>query len=573
MTTKVFEIGSFFSLKINKITKFINDLNIYNLSLLISVLILIAHPAMTEHIEFALAANQQIHVSKFNYNFMVRMLDLSSQISFFQFLLNLNLNPNFTQILVSFVATLIPVFATLSIFKLIDFKGKYSNTALLALLCAVFYFLSNPINAAYYPWSPRIGFFEFGNQGMWLCIASLILLILNRRLGFFLSGILFSWHIVWFLPILLYLLINLHKIEKKNYLYLATGLMISFFFVKYGKSNLGSFISFSSSDWNQINFSHFEFHFKKITDSIWSQHNPKIFANKINYYYLLAVSIPILSLNYLNLPKQLIKFCNLLFLTTFFLIFYLEFARHYPLPFSDIIFRAIPNRFFNLIMAIYLYYLFFYCLNFNKNIKINNYFLLFVFVAPIFLYLKFYNILRLALFILSYKYLKRNIKYLDLFLITIFLVLIAIKHYKSTDYNIFSFLHPNKLEKFLSENGRGQGYILSQGIQSYKGLNVTAVAMSEYFSPTPPLFINNKSIDLFCYETSYFDNAKFQYYWDVDKCFMSRSKKEWDYISNQIGVNYVIVSNKVSLDLILVLDYGGLRIYRIVDDNLLNTLS
>lgn len=563
MRKKLFGNTIILSNVINKVDKFINGLNVYNLSLLFSLFVLFAHPAMTEHVEFALAANHDIHVSAFNYDFVMRMLDQSSQVSFVQFLLDLGINSSFTQILVSFLVTFIPVLSILLMFKLMDSRNDYSNTALLTFFCVIFY-LVNPINVALYPWSPSIGFFEFGNQGMWLCIGSLILLVLNKKLGFLLSGVLFSWHMVWFIPILLYLGINFKQIQKKNYIYFFIGLIFSFIFLQYGKNSLESFTSLPVSDYPQINFSHLNFKFKKISDSFWSRHNPLIFGNSINFLYLIGIVIPIISLNYLKLPKQLLNFCNLLFVITLFLIFYIEIARQYPLPFSDVLFRAIVNRFFNLIIVIYIYYIFFYFLNLNINKKKIKEYLhhAFLLISTLFFF-KFTKILRFALFIFLYKHFSRKIKYFDIFLILLFLFAIGLKDRKSLEYNIFTFFHPNKIEKFLSSDGRGQGFILSQGIQSFRGLNITTLSKSEYFRPTPPLFINNKYIDLFCYESLTFDNIKMEYSWDVDECFKNRSREDWDYIFNLIGVHHVIVSHKIKLDLDLILDSDGLRIYSI----------
>ncbi len=557
---------SFAAYLINKFITFIDGLNIYHLSILFSFLVLAVHPAITEHVEFALAANQDIHVSEFNYNFIVRMLDPSSQVSFLQFLLNLNLSPRIVQILVSYLTTLITVFSILNLFKFIDSSDKYSNLALLVFF-SVIYNVSNPINSALYPWSPRIGFFEFGNQGMWLCLASLILLIKNRKLGFLLSGILFSWHMVWFLPILLYLSINFSDIEKKNFLYLFIGLLISFILLHYGNNDFASFVTASASEFNKTNFSHINFQFVKINDSFWSAHNPLIFGKNINFYYLLVVSIPIISLNYLDVPKQLLKFCNILFLITLAVIFYLEIARYHPLPFSSVLFRAIVNRFFNLIMAIFLYYFFFFCLNFKVNKKkLQEIFFLLALVISTLFYFKFSHIFRLALFIFLFNYYNKQIKYLGVFFICIFMLSNAVKHHKSMDYDIFSFLYPNKIERFLSSQDRDKGYIVSWGIQSFRGLNITNLARSEYFIPTPPLKINGKYYDIFCYESLSFDSKNMQAnYWDVDKCFESKSKKDWESIFNLTGADYVIVSDKVNLDLNLVIESDRLRIYSITN--------
>jgi hypothetical protein len=551
---------------INKFIKFTDGLNIYHLSILFSLLVLAIHPAITEHVEFALAANQDIHVSEFNYNFVVRMLDPSAQVSFLQFLLNLNLSPRIVQILVSYLATLVTVFSVLNLFKFIDSSNKYSNLALLVFFSAI-YNVSNPINAALYPWSPRVGFFEFGNQGMWLCLASLILLIRNRKLGFLLSGILFSWHMVWFLPILLYLSINFNEIEKKNFLYFFIGLLISFFFLHYGNNDLASFVSASASEFNKTNFSDINLQSVKITDSFWSAHNPIIFGKDINFYYLLVVSIPIISLNYLEVPKHLLKFCNTLFLIALAVIFYLEIARYYPLPFSSIFFRAIVNRFFNLIMAIFLYYFFFFCLDFKLNKKkLQECFLLLTLLLSTLFYFNFSHILRLALFIFLFQYYSKKIKYLGIFFLSVFMLSNALKHHKSTDYDLFSFLYPNKIEKFLSSEEKDKGYIVSWGIQSFRGLNITNLARSEYFIPTPPLKIGNKYVDIFCYESLSFDSKNIPTnYWDVDKCFESKSKNDWEGISNLTGADYVIVSDKVKLDLKLVIESDRLRIYSITN--------
>ena len=111
MAKNIFENQGFAARLINKFITYIDGLNIYHLSILFSLLVLAVHPAVTEHVEFALAASQGIHVSEFNYNFIARMLDPSSQVSFLQFLLNLNISPRILQILVSYLTTLIIVFS------------------------------------------------------------------------------------------------------------------------------------------------------------------------------------------------------------------------------------------------------------------------------------------------------------------------------------------------------------------------------------------------------------------------------------------------------------------------------
>jgi hypothetical protein len=547
---------------ISKLEIFINNLNVYNLSIFLSILVLAIHPAITEHVEFALAANQGIHVSEFNYNFIIRMLDPSSQVSLVQFLLNLNLSPKITQILVSFIATLIPLFAILNLFKYIDYSSKYKNIALFVFFCAIFN-ASNPINAALYPWSPRIGFFEFGNQGMWFCLATLMLLIKDKKLGFLLAGVLFSWHMVWFLPVLLFLSMNFKETNIKNYLYLFIGFIFSFIFLYYGKNQLAAFAAGSDFEFNKINFSHFNLQFVKITDSFWSAHNPLIFEKYINWSYLLVVSIPIFGLNYLDLPKKLLQFCNVLFFITLLVIFYLEIARYYPLPFSNVLFRAIVNRFFNLIMAIFLYSLFFFCLNFRASqSKLKDYFFLIVLIISTLFYFKFSHILRFALLIIFYKLYNKKIRYLDFFLIFVFMLSIAIKSHKSMDYHIFSFLHPNKIERFLSTEGRGKSYIVSRNIQSFKGLNITNLSGAEYFMPTPPLSIQGKHLDIFCYESlSSINKSSQAYNWDVDKCFKNKVKKDWERTFSLTGASYVIVSDNVNLDLNLILESDQLRVY------------
>jgi hypothetical protein len=566
MAKNIFENQGFAARLINKFITYIDGLNIYHLSILFSLLVLAVHPAVTEHVEFALAASQGIHVSEFNYNFIARMLDPSSQVSFLQFLLNLNISPRILQILVSYLTTLIIVFSILNLFKFINSSDKYSNLELLVFFSAI-YNVSNPINAALYPWSPKLGFFEFGNQGMWLCLASLILLIKNKKLGFLLSGILLSWHMVWFLPIFLYLFLNFNVIEKKNFLYLFIGLLISFILLHYGNNDFANFVTASASEFNKTNFSHINFQFVKINDSFWSAHNPLIFGKNINFYYLFVVSIPIISLNYLDVPKQLLKFCNILFLITLAVIFYLEIARYYPLPFSSVLFRAIVNRFFNLIMAIFLYYFFFFSLNFKINKqKLHEYLFLIALAMSTFFYFKLSHIFRLGLFIFLFNYFEKKSKYFSIFFISCFMFSEAIKHHRSTDYDIFSFMHPNKIEKFLSSQERDKGYIVGTGIQSFKGLNITTLANSEYFLPTPPLRINDKYYDIFCYESLSFDSKNMHAnYWDVDKCFESKSKKDWESIFNLTGADYVIVSDKVNLDLNLVIESDRLRIYSITN--------
>jgi hypothetical protein len=562
MTIKLSVYKNFFSNLIDKLKIFLNSLNIFNLSILLSLLVLAINPAITEHVEFALVANSDIKISEFNHHFHVRMLDPSSQVSFVQLLLNLNLGTNIAQIIVSFIVTLIPIFAILNLFKLIDSPQKYSNEALLVFFLTLFH-SSNPINAALYPWSPRINFFEFGNQGMWLSLGALILLIKNRKSGYLLSGILFSWHMVWFLPILLYLSLNYEKIEKKNLLFLFMGLAISLLFLQYGRSDLTNFLQAHALEFNKINFAYLNLQSIRVTDSIWSGHNPLIFGKSTNFHYLLVVSIPIISLNYLNLQKQLLRFCNYLFLITLLVILYLEIARYYPLPFANVLFRAIANRFFNLIMAIFIYYLFFFCINFKDyKKKINDYFLIITLVISVLFYFNVSHILRFALFICLYNYYNKKIKYLDIFLILIFSFSLAAKHHKNMDYNIFSFLYPNKIENFITNEGKGKSYILSGGIQSFKGLNITNLAKAEYFSPTPPLTIGNKHLDLYCYESLSLNSKRTpSYVWNIDKCFENKSERDWREIFNLTGASFVIVSDKVKLDLNLILESEGLRIY------------
>ena len=552
----------------NNIINFINTLNLWRLSLFISFFLFLAHPAMTEHIEFALTGGNSVYISKFNNSFIARLVDKSSQITVGRILLDFGLNPNYAQIAISFLLTLVPVSALTILIKFISGKNKIDNVSL-SFLCILFY-MASPINTSYYPWSPRIYFFEFGNQGLWLFVISIITILLNKSIGYFLAGILFSWHMVWFIPIALFYILENKKITLNFFLTFMIGFLISIFLLHYPLSN--SALS-SSNPSNSLDFFLDNLKPQKIESTIWTGHNPTIFGEKVNFYYLLTAFLPIAILNFFkkefHLCKKLLTYSNALFILTLSILSYVELCRILPLPFSSLLLRVIANRYLNFLELLLLinFFLFFY---FKKDwiFSKKDFYCLLIPIACL-LYLRI-NFILLSLFIL---YLTKKGTYfvknsLKLSMILIFLIKISI-HDSQNYFSVFGFLKQDPIIQFFSGEGRGAGYIVSRNIQSFHGLNVTTLSNSQYFVPSQPFLYNHRMIDPFCYDTisdNYFE-------WDVDNCFKLRSKEEWSSLFDLMDVKYVIVHDNISLNLDLILASQSLRIYGISNDSKKETIK
>lgn len=545
------------------------------ISLASSLVLFIIHPVMTEHVEFALFASNQISISDFNNFNISRLGDPSAQIIIPELLLKARLNPNWIQFAISFFCTFIPIVTTIFFLKFISQKQKLPINIIALIIFLLI--LVNPLNKTLYPWALKADFFAFGNQGMWLAFLSITLILLKRNLGYFIAGFAISWHMVWSVIPIIFMVTNSKKIEKENLIFFFFGLLVSLFLFFYHNYSTGvlhaSLQANHSLAWLDGNKSFLDnlLSPRLIEDSRWSQHNPILYSNgKINFNYILILILPLSYIFYLkkntnNIPNELFTFFLALTTVVSTSLLYIEIAKFYPLPLASLVFRAIPNRYLNLLIAIDILYSFYFVMRhftfkkFNKPLFIKDLLLGLCFIS-FFYPIRFIIFISIILFIcyFIYMYKPKFKKFFIFFLIVLISSVFSVKR-SYEKFTAMGFLFPNKIEKFLmSDLGKHRRYIVSNNIQSFQGLNLGLLAQSDYFQPMPVLTNSKKGekINPYCFPESGGNN------WDVDKCFRNRSRDEWKSVLETLNVDYVIVHDDTDLNMNLLLKAEGLSIYK-----------
>jgi hypothetical protein len=549
-----------------------------HVSIIISLAFFIIHPVMTEHVEFALFASSQITISDFNnFNFS-RLGDSSSQIIIPEIFLRAKLNPNWIQLVMSFFCTFLPIVTTIYFLNFISQTQRLHISIMILIISLLM--IVNPLNKTLYPWALKSDFFAFGNQGMWMAFFSITLMLIKRNFGYFLAGFIISWHIVWAVPPIIFLAVTIKKINKENLIFFIIGLLVSLFLFYYHNNSFSilheSFQANHGIAWLDANKSFLDSLLspKLIEHSIWTQHNPILYSQgKINFNYILVMTIPVsyifyLKKNVINIPSEVFIFFLALTGIVFTSLTYIEIAKNYPLPLANIIFRAIPNRYLNLMIAInILYSLYIIMTQFTSNKFNKPIFFKFILVSICFFLFFYPNKLiiflsTLLFFLYFIKVYRPRFKNFFIFLFAVLLGCIFTVKSGNEKFNAMGFLSPNKIEAFLmSDLGKHKRYIISKGIQSFNGINIGLLAQSDYFQPMPFL-INSKThqkINLYCFP-EFGDKL-----WDVDSCFTTRSREEWKSLLEILNVDYVIVHDNIYLNMNLILKADGLSIYKVLD--------
>jgi hypothetical protein len=527
--------------------------NNFNL-LIVILLIFVAHPAMTEHAEFALSYSKLVDYSILNTFFNVRSSEQSSQIILPAILLKIGVSSGIVQLFMSLICSSIIIASQVLIFKLflekINFKIEKNLNYVILILVLLMLFIK-PRNISLYPWSPIIYFFEFGNAGLWLTLlVSFYYLNNDKKLTKVLSALLLFWHPVWGAANALFFIIFDYKI-------IFNKLFIILFFIQLLIIYLFG-INFDSSNSNL-------FLLKKIHDDIFTAHNPVLSSNFFEFFTFIIENIgPIILFIYLlrNDRSNFIKLYNFIFyyLTlSIILLFYIELARYIELPFSHIIFRGIPNRYFDFIHVILILGTIVYILKLDKNNLSTSYIINTSIAFSILLILVG---LKSSILIFSICFLTYYIKNAKKYLCILAIILYSIFFYKnnnSTPFNSISeFVSSDPLIIFLTESNDKGGFILSSRVQSYKGLNIGTLSKSQYYVPMKTLV---NEIDLYC---SNIHSINFNDMNDnSDNCFRTRTANEWKKIGDALNVKYIITNENVILKLDRRFNSRGFNIYEI----------
>lgn len=525
--------------------------NNYFIILLFAVFI--AHPAMTEHAEFALSYANLVEYSEFNTFFNLREHEISLQIIIPALLLKIGLTSGITQIIMTLLCTGIILLAEVIVIYYFLNKNNINknNIYITVIFLVMLVLLIRPKNNTLYPWSPAIYFFEFGNAGLWMTLLACGYYITDQIKKYkFISIVLLLWHPVWGAAnILFFIAVNNEIIFFKKYIYVLLIILLSFIF---------------SSLFIDINYD-LLFQIKKINDTVFTAHNPvlsKDFIGLLNYIFYNIAPIFLFFFvskkNKNNLGKVYLLIFYYLILTATLLI-YLEFSRYIALPYSQIIYRGIPNRYLNIIHVIITIWAICYIYsNLNLlNLKENWLNIIFCFLTLFMILGTKSSLLIFGVFICVFLV---NFKKNYLFILsTVLYIIFFYRNYSNTPYNVLTEYVSNKpIINFLKDNKDKGGYILSSRVQSFKGLNVGTISNSQYY--VPMLTVVN-DIDIYCSKITVYNFNDMN---DVaDSCFRDRTASEWRIIAKSLNAKFIITNENVILDLDLKLNSDGFNIYEI----------
>ncbi len=468
-------------------------------------------------------------------------------------LLKIGLTSGITQIIMTLICTGIMLLAQVILIYYFLQKNNINkkNIFITLIFLVMLFLLIRPKNNTLYPWSPAIYFFEFGNAGMWMTLLACGYYITDQIKKYrFISVVLLLWHPVWGAANFLFLIAeNNKKIIVKKYIFILLIFLLSLIF---------GFL------YNDINYN-LVFQIKKISDTVFTAHNPilsKDLYTLLNYTFYNLSPVILFFLISKQTKKNYSKVYSLifyyLFLTSILLI-YLEFSRYFALPYSQIFYRGIPNRYLNLIhvlitiWAICHIFSQLHCLNIKENLV--NIILCFILLLILLGTKSLYLILGVCICILIVNFKKSYVLVLSFILYSLFFY----RNYLNTPYNVLTEYVFNKpIVNFLKDNKNNGGFILSSRVQSYKGLNVGTISNSQYY--VPMLTVVN-DIDIYCSKVSV---NNFNDMNDVaDSCFRDRTASEWRIISKSLNAKYIITNENVSLNLDLKLNSDGFNIYEI----------
>lgn len=548
----------------------------------------IAHPQITEHVEYGLVESGLVKFTKENFLFNVVRGDRSMQITIPTILLDMGFNKYAVQIILSWLFTLIPFYSIWTLVKSND--PWFSWTTYFFVLISLTNWLMP--NWYFYPYSLSIGFFAFGNIGFWIFVLLFGLIIERKALAYLISGLLLGLHIPWGIAGTIVIVSDFLKRNSNliKLIFFTIGICGSVISIYIGNryslniptNSIGDplieklilFLKFSKNEVTQ---------FYAYSPFIWNNsHNPYLFysdaygALKILFYLFFPTLVLNLKVSDSQIDakrKKIVYYINILSIFVFFILIYLEIARYINLPFVQIFNRLITNRFLclsNLLVIIFSISVILKSLNCNKykiDFLVYSLSLFYLFQAS--QHTIIFSSLFLVTYLLTYKYVTRKplicvlFKKLLLVAAVLLLVLSFALIVPKNKYNAFSFIaSTDPVIKYLMSMRDEDGDILiSPNVQSNNGLNVTLFSNKAYHMIGKLKYQNGENFEeVFCYKSnlSYDDLVANAY-----ECFEKRRRGEWAELFQQLGISSVVVPNNIKLDLDVIAHNDLLTIYKL----------
>ena len=343
----------------------IKNLNLY--PLLLGLVFFMFFPQITEHVEFAKILIGEIEYDQFN-ALGDRGKEFSSQIIIPAVLIDIGVNGNLLQLIISFLLTCIPFYAIFYLSKAINPTDDLSVIKLFVITSCLL-FVVEISNLNNYPIQFPTSYAEFGNSGMWTMLLIIGLLVCNKPIAGFFIGFLFSWHIIWFVATIIFVLLYFaNNSSRKSYgkistfnILLVVGFALSFLIYELGQSYKDVSLGRESYSLAKIFLSRL-LEPELVVSNADNMHNIHLlssgirgFIQKIFFLVFPLFLVLILSKNiHLNAFIDKIKAPLVaLSIISFSAIFYIEIAGFIPLPGADTLWsRAIINRYLNVTVLI-----------------------------------------------------------------------------------------------------------------------------------------------------------------------------------------------------------------------------
>lgn len=310
-------------------------------------------------------------------------LEFSSQFVTSSLLLIIFKSPLFVEFFGGVINSILVTIAIFQWVKLFDekFKGKKEKSKIF-LIIILFNILNFSLNLSY-PIKFPLSYAIFGNSGMWLSIMILGMMFRNKSEGYFLFGILLSWHLVWalFLFICTLPLIKFfnHKKDRKiKLISLSIGCFVSLIFYLIFKVFQNNLLIDTNIKNYYFSFNNFYNIFKPeiLNPTQLTYHNIAL-NDYVSFFKILFVIFFglnfVLILSKMNIElifykKIIISFSIIGFLLTL----YVALAPYIPLTGSNFIARMIPNRIFNFLIILNTILVCYFILFLVDNNKLSN---------------------------------------------------------------------------------------------------------------------------------------------------------------------------------------------------------
>jgi len=542
------------------------------------------HAQVTEHIAFAMVQIGEIKFTPQNFFFNFISKEVSAQITLPAIFLKAGFNKYLLSFFLSWLFTLIPFIATWQFAK--NSKSPYIFFLLFTSLLICFQIP----NWYFYPYSIQLGFYAFGNIGFWIFILFFGLLLQRKSNAYLISGLLVSIHIPWGILSIFFLAIDqvrngISKKLLKSFLY---GICISGILLVLSSNFINS-IQLSEAQpgliekvyksIKPIKLTYEQYPFYAFDPFVWNNsHNPFIFYSGIAQALIILFNLflPSFLINIRVRDRYLDKFRNQIafyinFLSILVLIglTYMELARIFPLPFVDILWRLIINRYLNaasfvslIFIAIYLFHSTFY--NSEKPsatffVFLSSFIYLFNFVD-----LALYLIVSISVLFIVFAFYKSQI---GLF-IKRFIVLAAFAPIVYTAnlplsnlYTTLVYLDSNDPIFNYLEKNQSKDILLGPHVQSNNGLDVSLISGKAFYVMSEMNYSKNgEEKSVYCYKKNIDYKSLVA---NAETCFQERAREDWEKIFEQLNISSVIVFNRNKLNLDLVAKNRIFSIYSI----------